>query len=302
MRRIVLTGADGQIGWELRRTLAPLGHVVACARHDLDFSELRGLRQQLRAMKPDVIVNAAAYTAVDAAETNEALALRVNAEAPRVLAEEAGRTGGWLVHYSTDYVFDGTKEGPYTEDDEPNPLSAYGRSKLAGERAIAATGARHLTFRTSWVYAARGRNFLLTMLKLVAERDSLRVVDDQHGAPTWARLVAEATALAVSHCVAEGRTDSRCGIYHLSCAGHATWREFAEAIIAGSSVARKPSVIPITTAEYPTPALRPRNSILANDRIGAAFGIRLPDWREALALCRADMEACLKWLPSASRR
>ncbi len=291
MRRIVLTGADGQVGWELRRTLAPLGHLLACTRHDLDLSEPRKLRQGLEAMKPDVIVNAAAYTAVDAAEANEALALRVNAEAPRVLAEEAGRTGALLVHYSTDYVFDGTKETPYTEDDEPNPLNAYGRSKLAGEQAIAASRARYLTFRTSWIYAARGRNFLLTMLKLMAERDSLRVVDDQCGAPTWARLVAEGTAFAVTHWLANfGRSEIQCGTYHLSCAGHATWREFAEAIMAGFSGPRKPSIIPITTAEYPTPALRPRNSILANDRIRAAFGIRLPDWREALALCRADME------------
>jgi dTDP-4-dehydrorhamnose reductase len=290
MRRIVLTGADGQVGWELRRTLAPLGQVLACTRHHLDLSEPRTLRYRLRVMKPDVIVNAAAYTAVDAAEANEALALRVNAEAPRVLAEEAGRTGGLLVHYSTDYVFDGTKETPYTEDDEPNPLNAYGRSKLAGEQAIAASGARYLTFRTSWLYAARGRNFLLTMLRLLAERDTLRVVDDQCGAPTWARLVAEGTALAVNRWLANpGRSEIHCGTYHLSCAGHATWRDFAEAIIVAFSVPRKPRIIPISAAEYPTPALRPRNSILANDRIRAAFGITLPDWREALALCQADM-------------
>jgi dTDP-4-dehydrorhamnose reductase len=291
MRRIVLIGADGQVGWELRRTLAPLGDVLACTRHDLDLSEPRKLRRGLEALKADVIVNAAAYTAVDAAEVNEALAHRVNADAPRVLAEEACRTGALLVHYSTDYVFDGTKEAPYTEDDEPNPLNAYGRSKLAGEQAIVASGARYLTFRTSWVYAARGRNFLLTMLRLLAERDSLRVVDDQCGAPTWARLVAEATSLAVSHWLANpGRCEVLCGTYHLSCAGHATWREFAEAIVAGFPVPRKPSIIPVKTAEYPTPALRPRNSILANDRIRATFGLRLPDWREALALCRADME------------
>ena len=291
MRRIVVTGADGQVGWELRRTLAPLGHVLACTRHELDLSEPRKLQQDLEAIKADVIVNAAAYTAVDAAEVNEALALRINAEAPRVLAEEASRTGGLLVHYSSDYVFDGTKEAPYTEEDEPNPLNAYGRSKLAGEQAIAASGARYLTFRTSWVYAARGRNFLLTMLRLIAVRDTLRVVNDQCGAPTWARLVAEANALPVSHWLANrGRFEIPCGTYHLSCAGQATWREFAEAIVAGFSVPRKPSIIPIRTAEYPTPALRPLNSLLSNDRIWATYGIRLPDWREALALCRADME------------
>jgi dTDP-4-dehydrorhamnose reductase len=290
MRRIVLTGADGQVGWELRRTLAPLGHVVACTRHELDLSEPRKLRHDLEAMKADVIVNAAAYTAVDAAEVNEALVLRINAEAPRVLAEEAGRTGGLLVHYSTDYVFDGEKKAPYTEEDEPNPLNVYGRSKLAGEQAIAASGAHHLTFRTSWVYAARGRNFLLTMLRLLAERDTLRVVDDQYGAPTWARLVAEGTALAVNRWLTNAdRSEMKCGTYHLSCAGHATWCDFAEAIIAAFPVPRKPCIIPISAAEYPTPAVRPRNSILANDRIGAAFGITLPDWREALKLCRDDM-------------
>lgn len=290
MRRILLTGADGQVGWELRRTLAPLGEVVACTRSALDLAESSTLRTRLQQMRADVIVNAAAYTAVDDAESNEALAARINAEAPRILADEAACTGAWLVHYSTDYVFDGTKETPYTEADRPNPLNAYGRTKLAGEQAIASSAARHLIFRTSWVYAARGRNFLRTILRLAAERDSLRIVDDQRGAPTWARLIAEATALALCEAIRDPRgAQALSGIYHLTCGGDVSWRKFAEAIIEGVSIPQKPRIVPIGSAEYPTPAARPRNSLLANDRLAEAFGIRLPDWRDALAMCQADM-------------
>jgi dTDP-4-dehydrorhamnose reductase len=292
MSRILLTGADGQVGWELRRTLAPLGDVVACTRRELDISDLPYLRARLAGSRMDAIVKAAAYTAVDDAESNEALAARINGEAPRVLAQEAGRMGAWLVHYSTDYVFDGAKAAAYTEDDETNPLNAYGRTKLAGEQAIAAAGACHMIFRTSWVYAARGRNFLRTMLRLASKSESLRIVDDQRGAPTWARMVAEATALVLAQALSNpGQSDALRGVYHLTCGGDASWREFAEAIIQGASIENKPRIVPISTAEYPTPARRPRNSLLANDRVTATCGIRLPDWRSALSMCLADMDS-----------
>ena len=291
MRRILLTGAEGQVGWELQRTLAPLGELVACTRSALDLSALSTLRTRLQEIGADVIVNAAAYTAVDEAESNEALAARINAEAPQILAEEAARTGAWFVHYSTDYVFDGTKTTPYTEEDSPNPLNAYGRTKLAGEQAVALSGARHLIFRTSWVYAARGRNFLRTILRLASERDSLRIVDDQRGAPTWARLIAEATALALSRVITHPfGAEALSSTFHLTCGGDASWRQFADAILEGASIPQKPRIIPISTAEYPTPAARPRNSLLANDRLAEVFGVRLPHWRHALAMCQADME------------
>jgi dTDP-4-dehydrorhamnose reductase len=289
MRRILLTGADGQVGWELRRTLAPLGDVMAFSRDALDLADQNRLRERVRELKPDVIVNAAAYTAVDKGESEEALAALINADAPRVLAEEAERIGAWLVHYSTDYVFDGTKASPYVEDDAPNPINAYGRTKLAGEQAIAALGGRHLIFRTSWVYANRGKNFLLTMLRLAAERDELRVVNDQRGAPTWARLIAEGTSLVLIQVLTDQpRHGFGSGIYHLTCDGVTTWREFAEAIFDNADLARRPRVIPITTAEYPMPAKRPRDSTLANDRLLREFGIRLPTWRSALALCMSE--------------
>jgi len=292
VRRILVTGADGQVGWELRRTLAPLGEIIACTRRDLDLTDQGALRERVRRMKADVVVNAAAYTAVDDAESNEALAARINADAARILAEEASRTGAWFVHYSTDYVFDGAKSTPYTEEDEPNPINAYGRTKLAGERAIAAVDGRYLIFRTSWVYAARGRNFLLTMLRLASQRDSLRIVDDQHGAPTWARLVAEATAIALAKAIGNrAQSDAPRGIYHLTCRGQASWRQFAEAIFANASIASKPRIVPISTAEYRTPAVRPQNSLLVNDRMAAVFDVSLPDWQYALALCQAEMQA-----------
>lgn len=284
--KILLTGADGQVGWELRRTLAPLGEVLAFPRGDLDLSDPAALRECVRTLKPEIIANAAAYTAVDRAEAEEAVAHRINADAPGIFAEEAERLGAWLVHYSTDYVFDGSKPGPYVEDDPPNPLNAYGRTKLAGERAVAAVGGRHLIFRTTWVYANRGRNFYLTMLRLAAERNELRVVDDQRGAPTWARLIAEGTALALMRVLADGAQSTRLsGLYHLTCGGAASWHEFAEAIFGQSKLARRPKVLPIRTAEYPTPARRPLNSLLSSDRASKVFGIGLPAWDFAFRMC-----------------
>lgn len=285
MTRILLTGCEGQIGWELQRTLAPLGEVAAFDRAGLDIADPDRLRAVIREIAPQLIVNAAAYTAVDRAETDEALALRINAEAPRVLAEEAQRLHAWLVHYSTDYVFDGTKRGAYLEDDAPNPVNAYGRTKLAGEQAVMSVGGRHLIFRTSWIYADRGRNFLRTMQRLAQERDELGVVDDQVGAPTWARVVAESTALCALQVLRAGdAANERSGLYHLTCGGETTWFGFAQALFE-SMHARRPRLIPIASGDYPASAPRPRNSLLDHAKLSRVFGVAAVDWRRALALC-----------------
>ena len=282
MKRVLLTGKNGQVGWELQRTLAPLGDVFAFDRTEFDLADLDRLVAVIRDLKPDIIVNAAAYTAVDQAESDATTAMAINATAPGIIAEEAKRLGALLVHYSTDYVFDGRKGGAYTEDDAPNPLNAYGRSKLAGEQAIAAAGGRHLILRTSWVYGNRGRNFLRTMLRLAEERDELRIVDDQLGAPTWSRMIAEATALALA------RPDPPQGLFHLASRGETTWFGFAEKIfaIAGTGL-RRPRLTPCTTADYPLPAQRPENSRLDSSRLAREAGLELPDWADALALCMA---------------
>lgn len=282
MRTILLTGSHGQIGWELQRTLVTLGRVVALDYYSLDLANPDSVRSAIRACSPQIIVNAAAYTAVDQAESEPDLALAVNGAAPGIMAEEAKKLGALLVHYSTDYVFDGAKTAPYAEDDRPNPINAYGRSKLAGDQAIAASGARYLIFRTSWVYGARGGNFLRTILRLAQERDELRIVDDQIGAPTWCRVIAEATAQVLA-CMQAREAADACGTYHLSAAGSTSWYGFAQAILghAGSSC----KIVPIPTREYPLPARRPANSVLSNARLNARFGIALPDWADALKLC-----------------
>jgi dTDP-4-dehydrorhamnose reductase len=291
---ILLTGRDGQVGWELQRTLAPLGQVVAPEREELDLTALRRVRDTVRRTHPDVIVNAAAYTAVDRAEDEAELASVINAEAPEALAEEAERCGALLLHYSTDYVFSGVARRPYREDDPTGPLSAYGRSKLQGETAIRQSGARAIILRTGWVYATRGRNFLLTIQKLARERAELGVVDDQRGAPTWARLIAEATAAMLAMLRAPERRDAvfgeqRCRIYHATCAGETTWHGFASEIVArmraGEGDARVATVRPIATSDYPTKAVRPPYSVLANDALQRDFGIALPHWQQGLALC-----------------
>ena len=280
---ILLLGANGQVGWELQRSLAPLGNVTACGRAAADLADLDGLRAIVRAIKADIIVNAAAYTAVDKAEAEPDLAMRINATAVGLLAEEAKRTDALLVHYSTDYVFDGTKTTPYVETDAPNPLSAYGRSKCAGEDAARTAGARHLILRTSWVYAPRGHNFPRTMLKFARTRDELRVVDDQIGAPTSAELIADVTAQAV-----HGISDDKLGTYHLVAAGETSWHAFASRLLQ-LSVARghRLKVTPervkaIPTTDYPTPAKRIANSRLATDKMRAAFGLTLPPWDKSL--------------------
>ena len=287
---ILLTGKNGQVGWELARTLLPLGRVHAFGHNELDLADVAAVRRRLDEVRPDAIVNAAAYTAVDKAESEPEQANAVNAAAPALLAQEAARRGALLIHYSTDYVFDGAKTAPYVESDKTHPLGAYGRSKLAGEEGIRAAGADHLIFRTSWVYAARGANFLRTILRLAAEREELRVVIDQVGAPTWARLIAEATAHAIRQAMQErrdGRFES--GMYHLAAAGETSWHGFAGAIVAGRGGLRVKTVTPITTAEYPLPAPRPANSRLDTGAFRTRFGLALPDWRDCLQLCLEEI-------------
>lgn len=281
---ILLTGAGGQVGFELACILRTVGEVVAPGRAQMDLSDLDQVRQVVRTLRPRLIVNAAAYTAVDRAEGDSALAHRINAEAPAVLAHEARLLGAPIVHFSSDYVFDGSKRAPYVESDPPHPINAYGHSKLAGEQAIAASGAAHLILRTSWVYGMRGNNFLLTMLKLGRERDEVRVVDDQHGAPTWSRTIADTTAAILAQAGAGGAPwwAENGGLYHLSCQGQTTWHGFADAIMKAAGLAC--SVIPISSAEYPTPARRPANSVLSCAKLTGRFGA-LPAWDQALALC-----------------
>ena len=277
--KILLTGPTGQVGWELAPRLAALGEVIAPDRQALDLADADAIRACVRDLRPDVVVNAAAYTAVDRAESEPDLAFAINGTAPGVLADEARRLGALLVHYSTDYVFDGAKEAPYTEDDTPNPLSVYGLSKLEGECAIQASGCRHLILRTSWVYAGRGRNFLLTMLRLGTERPELKIVDDQRGAPTWARDIAIATTQLLD--------EPPNGLFHVTAAGATTWYGFACEIMRCAGLT--PLVKRIRSDEYPAAARRPANSVLDNTRLREAAGIAMPAWEESLARCLADI-------------
>lgn len=290
---ILVTGVNGQVGFELLRTLQGLGRVVACDRSMADLSDLDRVRAVVRELKPAIIVNPAAYTAVDKAETEVDAARRLNADVPRVLAEEAARSGAALIHYSTDYVFDGTKDGAYVETDATNPQNVYGLTKLEGEQAIAATGCAHLILRSSWVYGRRGKNFLLTMLKLGSERPELRVVADQVGAPTWSTTIAAATSHIVAQGVAAGDSDSdwwarHSGVYHFTAAGATSWHGFAETIFATAMGERAPKVVPIPASEYPVPATRPANSRLALDKLADTFGLRMPAWDHALRLCLGE--------------
>jgi dTDP-4-dehydrorhamnose reductase len=285
---IVVTGATGQIGYEAVRELAPLGKVVGLTRADLDLASQAAIRETMRALRPSVIVNAAAYTAVDRAESERHQCAAVNADAPGVLAEEARRLGALLVHYSTDYVFDGSKGAPYTERDAPAPLNAYGTTKLAGEQAIQRAGGAYVILRTSWVYGARGTNFLCTMLRLARERPELRVVDDQVGAPTWSRAIATATARLLR----DPSSESLAGIYHLTAGGSTTWYDFARRILESDprraeQICR--AVIPISTAEFGALARRPLYSVLDCSAIRERFNLALPDWREQLALVLSEL-------------
>ena len=292
--KILVTGAAGQVGFELCRSLQGLGQVVAMDRRSLDMSDLDSLVRVIREINPGLIVNAAAYTAVDRAETDVAAAMLLNGRVPGVLAEEARRLGAALVHYSTDYVFDGVGDTPYSEGNTTNPINTYGETKLAGEQAIAQVGGKYLILRTSWVYGMRGKNFLRTMLKLAQERSELRVVGDQVGAPTWAVTIAALTANVATQVLTRRFDDAawwseNAGIYHLTASGATTWADFAEAIFRLTLQAdARPSVIHIGTDEYPTPAKRPRNSRLSNAKLGSVFSVYPPDWHDALQLCASS--------------
>jgi dTDP-4-dehydrorhamnose reductase len=281
VKKILLTGKNGQVGWELQRTLAPLGEVVAVDRQTLDLADPDSIRAVIREIKPHLIVNPAAYTAVDKAESEPELAQAVNGIAPGVMAEEAKRLGAALIHYSTDYVFDGAKDGAYVEEDRTNPLNVYGKTKLAGEEAVRASGAAHLILRTSWVYGARGKNFLLTMLRLAKEREELKIVDDQIGAPTWSRLIAETTAQILAQRI--GQWPELTGLYHFTAGGKTSWHGFASTIVELGGLSAK--LIPIPSTEYPLPAPRPKNSLLSNEKLAATFGLVMPEWEESLRLC-----------------
>jgi len=287
--KILLTGKNGQVGFELQRALAPLGEVVAVDMEDCDLGNPEAIRALVRSVKPQIIVNPAAYTAVDKAETDQAMAYAVNATAPGIFGEEAAKQQALVVHYSTDYVFDGAKLAPYTEDDEPNPQSVYGKSKRQGEEALQASSADHLIFRTSWVFGAHGGNFAKTMLKLADERESLNVVSDQWGAPTSAPLIADVTAqILAQYKKRQERGGFPFGIYNLVAAGETNWCDYAKAVIASAKAAGKPlklgvdDIHPITTAEYPVPAPRPANSRLNTSKLKSRFDINLPDWQEGL--------------------
>lgn len=286
--KILLLGKNGQVGWQLQRALAPLGEIVALERKDAggDLADPQGMAAAVRAAKPQVIVNAAAYTAVDKAESEPQLARLINTEAPAALAREAAASGALLVHYSTDYVFDGSGSAPWQESDATGPLNVYGATKLAGEQAIAASGCAHLTFRTSWVYAAHGDNFIKTMLRLAATRERLTVIDDQKGAPTGAELIADVTAHAISQTLQQ---PAKAGLYHLTAAGEASWFDYAQYVLALARQARPQGVKtaaggvqPIASSQYPAAARRPLNSRLDTRRLQAAFGLQMPPWQQGV--------------------
>ncbi|TCV84254.1 dTDP-4-dehydrorhamnose reductase [Sulfurirhabdus autotrophica] len=291
--KILLIGKNGQVGWELQRTLATLGDVIPVDRNQMDLANPDSIRAVIREAKPDIIVNAAAYTAVDKAESEPELAMAINGVAPGIMAEEAKRLNALVVHYSTDYVFDGTKQGAYTEEDIPNPINVYGKTKLAGEQAVQAVDVQHIILRTSWVYGVRGKNFLLTILRLAKERDELKIVDDQIGAPTWSRMIAEATGQILAQKLSPFSINQHSfselyGVYHLTSGGQTTWYGFTKAILQHQSVidcGLLPKLIPISTKEYPLPAKRPENSVLSSGSLIKTFGLTLPVWDRALSIC-----------------
>ena len=292
MTRILLTGCAGQVGFELQKTLAPLGEVVAVDQTQCDLADAEAIRKLVREVAPHIIVNPAAYTAVDKAESEPELAMAVNAWAPGILGEEAAKLDAWVVHYSTDYVFDGIKTAPYDENDTPNPQSVYGRSKLAGEQALLASGAQCLILRTSWVVGAHGGNFVRTILRLAAERGSLNVVADQIGAPTSAPLLADVTAHALRH-LQQHPQDT--GLYHCAAAGATNWNEYAKFVIAQAQIAQPAikikanEIAPVPTGAFPTPAVRPHNSRLNTDKLQTTFGLQLPHWQTGVARMLAEI-------------
>lgn len=297
MKTILLIGKNGQVGWELERALPAVGSVVALDRGQMDLTQPDAIRKAIRDLSPDIIVNAAGYTAVDKAEVETELAMQINATAPGIMAEEAKRINALLVHYSTDYVFDGTHATPYMEEDEPNPVNAYGKSKLAGERAITAVGCAHLILRTSWIYSGRGTNFVLTILRLARAKKELAIVDDQVGSPTWARALASSTAELVKKANPR-RNDS--GVYHLCASGYASRLEFAREILMatknGAGVASGWAELrPTTTADYPLPAQRPLNAATSKETIKKVFGIEMPRWETQLQQFTGELLADADW-------
>lgn len=297
MKKIMITGKDGQVGWELQRLLSPLGQIFTYDRNGLDLRNSDQIRNVIREVRPDVIVNAAAYTAVDKAEIDQESAMAINATAVGVIAEEAKKLDGLFIHYSTDYVFDGSAASPYREMDKTNPMNIYGKSKLKGEEAIQTIGGKHLILRTSWVYGMRGNNFLMTMLRLGKERDQLKIVGDQIGAPTWSHHIAEKTGSMISNCLNRKYENDPWGIYHLTSSGYTSWFEFAETIF---DFYRKSSeqrfgelkisnLLKIPSIEYPTPAMRPKYSVLSNEKILKNFQISMPNWKDALVQCMKNM-------------
>jgi dTDP-4-dehydrorhamnose reductase len=297
IKRILLIGPSGQVGWELLRCIQPLGEVISASRTPskllqsqiVDLADPDSIRHVIREVKPAIVLNAAAYTAVDKAEEESELAYKINGTAPGILAEECLRLKALLVHYSTDYVFDGNQTQPYIELDTKNPLGVYGASKLAGEQAIANQGGQYLILRTAWVYGLRGKNFLLTIQRRAKTRSELSIVDDQIGAPTWSRMIAQATAHIMAQLYSplyQLDIEELSGIYHLTCAGQTSWYEFAKAIIVESE--KQPRVLPITSRYYPTPASRPAHSVLSNKKLAKTFGVTLPVWNKALKLCLND--------------
>jgi dTDP-4-dehydrorhamnose reductase len=294
--RILLLGRTGQVGWELNRSLQFLGEVLAPSRNEADFSKLKTLRKLVKESHADIIINAVAYNAVDKAESEESLARAINADAPGVLAEEAKRTSALLVHYSTDYVFDGEKTSPYVEEDNPNPINAYGRSKLAGELNIAAASCAYLNLRTSWVYSSRGQNFVKTILSLANQRDELRIVADQIGAPTSARFIADITTAVLAKLRPKQKLPAHevSGTFHLTPANNTSWHGVAQLILDSKrslekNVTRVPTLIPIPTEQYPLPAPRPKNSRLNCNKLSDLFGIHLPSWETHLRLCLDEL-------------
>lgn len=286
MKKILVTGKSGQVGWELQRSLAPLGQIIAVDAEDMDLRDVDAIRNKVRKIAPHIIVNPAAHTAVDKAESEPDLAMAINGTAAGVLAEEAKKLDALLIHYSTDYVFNGSKTSPYVESDTPDPQSVYGKTKLAGEQAIQAVGGKYIVLRTSWVYGVHGGNFVKTILRLAKERSELRIVADQYGAPTWARLLAESTTQIIGK-----YTEDKSGVYHLTAGGRTNWHQFAEEIVClarqyDDALKDIPLAIhPIATHEYPVPAKRPANSSLSTEKIRKTFGLELPNWEDELAEC-----------------
>jgi dTDP-4-dehydrorhamnose reductase len=291
MQRILLTGKTGQVGYELQRSLQGLGEIIAPDRSQMDLANLDQVRAVIRELRPTLIINPAAYTLVDQAEREPELAMRINGEAPALMAQEAKKLGAAMIHYSSDYVFDGSKHTAYVEDDPACPINVYGRTKLAGERAIEAAGIPHLILRTSWVYGNHGSNFLLTVLRLAQERDELRIVADQHGAPTWSRTIADSTAHIVAQLGAgtgtqcQDRWQQVSGLYHMTAQGSTSWHGFAQAILARAPQVRQPVLTPIQSDAYPLPASRPKNGMLSCARFIDTFH-DLPAWAAALDLCQ----------------